>query len=136
MARQFLEEGQFIPSVWNNEMNPILAAWKKLNQVNGANVGSCGQISHLTLFPQSNNTTNFLTQKLTLPGIKDKELDPLENFVRLEQNNILEFLQAVHKCLGTISKICRGMTTPTPELLEVFKSLSKREVSGIRRVNN
>jgi len=55
-------------------------------------------------------------------------MSPLENFVQLEQQNIVEFLQSIHKIMINISKVSRGLMTPSSEVLEVYKSLTKREV--------
>jgi hypothetical protein len=72
----------------------------------------------------------LLNKKLALQSItlQNKLVNPIEAFVRLEQQNMLAFIQAIHLSLGGISRVTRGIMGPSPESQTAFNYLVKHEV--------
>jgi hypothetical protein len=79
---------------------------------------------------KESGSTVALQEKLEVPGSseKDKDMDPIESFVRLEYYNIVVFMQSLHKTLGGISKVIRGLISPSEELKTLAETLMRREV--------
>lgn len=72
----------------------------------------------------------ILQQKLQQPDMSDTDsaaADPIEAFVKLEYYNVVSLMQQVHRTLGNMSKVIRGILVPSEGLVTVADSLLKRE---------
>lgn len=109
LSRRFTGTVKFDKTVWHQELTPLLNLWKKLNQGQG--------------------TMGLLQEKLQHPEIGDNDsaADPIEAFVALEYFNVVSLMQTVHRTLGTMSKVIRGILVPNEALLTVAESLLTRE---------
>lgn len=109
LSRRFSDTVKFDKAVWHQELTPLLNLWKKLNQGQG--------------------TMSLLQEKLQPPDFNesDSAADPIEAFVKLEYYNVVFLMQTVHRTLGAMSKVIRGILVPTEGLVAVADSLLKRE---------
>lgn len=71
----------------------------------------------------------LLQEKLLQPDVSDSDnaADPIDAFVKLEYYNVVSLMQSVHRTLGNMSKVIRGIMVPTEVLVSVADSLLKRE---------
>ncbi|KAJ3052007.1 hypothetical protein HK097_006986 [Rhizophlyctis rosea] len=101
ILRQVDTQGQrFDKDRWSKELMPFLQLWKKLN------------------------TGNDLLQR-KIAQSTDKE--PVTTFLTLELVNALELMRRIHSELSTISKVIRGTTLVTNEIVKVAAKLMRGE---------
>jgi hypothetical protein len=67
---------------------------------------------------------------LTPPGLSDeeKDMDPIDAFVLLEHYNIFVLIQKIHKALGSLSRVLRGVIAPSEDCFNTANALMTREV--------
>ena len=88
---------------WNNELNPLLNLWKKLNQ------GS-----------------NLLQMKISAPS-ESSTSDPVKAFVHLEFYNAVNLVQAIHKSMASLVKVIRGTMLLEDKVSQLAGSLMRQE---------
>ena len=103
LMRSVQGASKFEREKWNNELNPILNLWKKLNQ------GS-----------------NLLQMKMNAPN-ETSSADPVKAFVQLEFFNAVNLVQAIHKSMASLVKVIRGTMLLDEKVSNLAGALMRQE---------
>ncbi len=138
---------KFDREAWCTELNPILAVWKKLNQVLYKRFIVTNSVysaihhnyyieevyvywlkDRYTIFIVHAQGSKLITKQVSPPS--DKSDSPVMAFIALERYNALQLVQTIHTSLAALNKVLRGSSLLTPAVQKMAGSLLKSEVSN------